>query len=302
VLAQLPRSAVTTFGPRGSEVPVTIAAETSATLTAPATAMLTDVSLAPSASMAVPSGASLTVPGGATVSSPDASAAGARQVKVGETIQVPPGTCIHVLAGSVMTVPGTSDITVDPGGTLLITRNENNENNENNGSNGSNRSLVIPSDAVAPLPGAKSAGDATLSYPVRIAVPAGAKITVTGIADIMLPRGTQSTVPYHRNRPLSAPHSLQVPPGSGVVITGNLAMVLVAAVITMFGIGAELGIIGVLAYDLSEATLTWRCWMLVAVALAAVLLVGYAASAIRATADPRPGSSLSAAQGTSFTL
>ena len=83
---------------------------------------------------------------------------------------------------------------------------------------------------------------------------------------------------------------------------GNLRMILGAGVLTMFGIGAEIGIAGVLAYGLSEASLPWRWGMLAVAGLVGLLAIAYSVTAIRAIADPRPGSSISATSGTSFTL
>ena len=58
------------------------------------------------------------------------------------------------------------------------------------------------------------------------------------------------------------------------MLVANLRVVLVTAVVTMFGMGAELGIAGVLAYGLSEATQSWRLAMLGGVALEPCLCSG----------------------------
>lgn len=158
---------------------------------------------------------------------------------------------------------------------------------------------ISSSDLVQPS-GAQ-AHDAHLRYPVRITTPGGAKITLVGVTDVTLPQGTSSTAPYRKKFDLPRERSLQVPPGSNVIF-GNLLMVLIAAIVTMFGIGAEIGIAGVLGYGLSEASQVWRSVMLGILGLVAVLVLFYAVTAIRALADPRPGSSISATGGTSFTL
>jgi len=82
----------------------------------------------------------------------------------------------------------------------------------------------------------------------------------------------------------------------------SLGTVLAAALMTMFGIGAELGIAGTLAFGLSGASGGWRWTMLAAIGLVAVLMLIYAVTAIGALANPEPGSSTSSAPGTSFTL
>ena len=80
-----------------------------------------------------------------------------------------------------------------------------------------------------------------------------------------------------------------------------MGMIIAANFITMFGIGAEIGIAGVLAY-FSEATQFWRVVMFCGIAVVAILVFVYAKTATRTMADPQPGSSLSAQAGTSFTL
>jgi hypothetical protein len=91
-------------------------------------------------------------------------------------------------------------------------------------------------------------------------------------------------------------------PQPGNVIVASLGTVLAAAIVTMFGIGAELGIVGTLAFGLSGASSGWRLIMLVATGLVAVLMLIYAVTATGALANPVPGSSTSATPGTSFTL
>jgi hypothetical protein len=76
---------------------------------------------------------------------------------------------------------------------------------------------------------------------------------------------------------------------------------LIANMVTMLGLGAELGIAGVLAY-FSEAATLGRIILMCAIAFVGLLVLTYARSATRAMADPQPGSSLSAQAGTSFTL
>ena len=124
---------------------------------------------------------------------------------------------------------------------------------------------------------------------------------MAGVADVTLPAGTKSRASYRAEAELRTERSLQVPPGSDVLF-GNLRMILGAAVLTMFGIGAEIGIAGVLAYGLSEASQPWRWTMLAVTGLVGLLTMAYSVTAIRAIADPRPGSSISATSGTSFTL
>jgi hypothetical protein len=124
---------------------------------------------------------------------------------------------------------------------------------------------------------------------------------VAGVVDVTLPAGTISRASYRAEARLVTERALQVPAGANVLF-GNLQMILAVAVVTMFGIGAEIGIAGVLAYGLSEAGQPWRVGMLAVIALVGLLTIAYAVTAIRAIADPRPGSSISSTSGTSFTL
>jgi hypothetical protein len=266
-----------------------VAGGSTTTLNPGARARLADVGTAPVAAIEVPSGASIAVPGGATVIVPAGDPGGRLQVKPGHSLQVPPGASIGVQGGAAMAIPGTADIGVRAGAVLVITAGEG--------------VFTMSGDDIVPASGAK-AGDARVRYPVRISAPGGAKITVSGVTDVALPAGTRSTAPYRGrgHSELLRERGLQVPPPGGSVIFATVGIVLAASILTMFGIGAEIGIAGVLAYGLSEASQAWRSVMLGVTALVAVLVLCYAVTAIRALADPRPGSSISATGGTSFTL
>jgi hypothetical protein len=266
-----------------------VAGGSTATLDPAAVARLADVGMAPAATIEVPSGASIAVPGGATVTALSGDRDGSQQVKPGQSLQVPSGLSIGVVGGTAMAIPGSTDIGVQAGAVLLLT--------------GANGSFTLPADDLTAADGGKPA-DARIRYPVRIAVTGGAKITVTGVTDVTLPPGTQSTAPYRRQErsELLRERGLQVPPPGGNVMFATVGIVLAAAVVTMFGIGAQIGIAGVLSYGLSEASQAWRWVMLCVSAIIAVLVLWYSVTAIRALADPRPGSSISATGGTSFTL
>jgi hypothetical protein len=291
--ARLPDGAAAQHGLPEAPGSFAIAGGTTATLNPDAAARLADVGVAPVASIDVPSGASITLPGGATVTGPSGDPGAPVhtpvQFKPGNSLQVPPGTSIGVPGGAAMAIPGTADIGVQAGAALVIT--------------GGEGTFTVPADGIVPPGGAKSA-DARVRYPVRIAAIGGAKITISGVTDVTLPAGTTSTAHYRsrKHSELSRERGLQVPPPGGNVLFATVGIVLAAAFVTMFGIGAEIGIAGVLAYGLSEASQVWRSVMLGVTAVVAVLILWYAVTAIRALADPRPGSSISATGGTSFTL
>ena len=91
------------------------------------------------------------------------------------------------------------------------------------------------------------------------------------------------------------------PPEADDTIIASLATVLVAAAVTMFGIGVEIGA-AIILVGLSDADLAERIIMTSGIALAAVLLLGYAVTAIGTLASPRRGSVLARPPDTSFTL
>jgi hypothetical protein len=252
-----------------------------------AVAPLVDLVKVPVAVITLPSGADLALPGGAAVPNPGDNPQEALHVKLGHTVHVPPHTRVSIRAGAVMTIPGASDITVNAQSTLVIDAD-------------AGHLAIAAEDIVVPEGG--KAADATRGYPVRMVAPGGAKLTVAGTGDVTLPAGTVSKALYRRDFPLRRERGLQVPQGASTTLFGNLRMILATAVITMFGIGAEIGIAAVLAYGLSEANEVWRSVMLGVTGLVALLVLAYAVTAVRAIADPRPGSSISATSGTSFTL
>jgi len=185
-----------------------------------------------------------------------------------------------------MAFPGTSDIGVQSGSTLEIQAPVG--------------TWTIPASD-QPVPWATPKPDDVLIwYPAHIDATGGAKITITGTADVTLPQHTVIAAPRRQTRTLPKERRLLSPQGTNLLVA-TMGMLVVANIFTMFGIGAELGIAGVLAY-FSEATQTWRVVMFCAIAAVAVLVFAYAQTATRAMADPQPGSSLSSQAGTSFTL
>jgi hypothetical protein len=241
----------------------------------------------------VPSGASITTSGDATVRG---NAGNQATVRSGCTYQIPAGSVIEVRAGvqaealqavPVMAFAGAADIGVRPGCTLAIKASVGTWTVQ-----GSDQ-LVLPWPKPAPA-------DVHIKYPAHIDVPDGAKITVTGTADVTFPPDTVIEAPRRGTYTLTKERRLLAPQGTNVLV-GNMGMIIAANFITMFGIGAELGIAGVLAY-FSEATQLCRVGMFCGIAVVAILVFVYAKTATRTMADPQPGSSLSAQAGTSFTL
>jgi hypothetical protein len=143
---------------------------------------------------------------------------------------------------------------------------------------------------------------------VSIAVGAdGAVVTVVGVADLMLPRRTEVITPASAapDLPGGPPPTGTLPrdsilkiPSAGNVMNADMRSVVPAAIVTMFGIGAELGILGVLAF-LSTGSVVIRACTIAVLALSALIVVGYAGSTTRSLADSGLGSALSASS-TSF--
>jgi hypothetical protein len=260
---------------------VTVLPGAVARLASDATAPLESVGEGPSVTIGVTSGAKITVPGGAIVSA-GGDGPPSRQVKAGHAILVPPASYIGVAGGASMSLPGDTNILVPGESTLTI--------------GGSAGSLTVAGDD-------QPAGedDVTFPYPAGITTAGGAEISVTGTADFSLPRDTVISAPLRPVSVLARDRDLQVPQGSNM-IAANLKLILVSLAVTMFGIGAELGIIGVLALGLSEASTTGLVLMGIAMLVVAAGAIIYAVTATRTLANPQPGSSMSATGGTSFTL
>jgi hypothetical protein len=142
--------------------------------------------------------------------------------------------------------------------------------------------------------------DVPLEQPLLIDATGGAKVTVTGTADISLRKGAVISATQRPCYPLPRDRQLQAPQGTNIIVA-NLSIILIVNLFTMFGIGAELGIAGVLA-GFSDATGFGRAAIFVGLAAVAILVIIYAITATRAMADPQPGSSISSQAGASFTL
>jgi hypothetical protein len=147
--------------------------------------------------------------------------------------------------------------------------------------------------------------------------PAGANISFLGQARVTVPARACVIAPTER-QPATAPDGTlhRVPrqskvaerveftlPRSGDVVAARMGTLLVASCLTVFGIGAEIGVIGwVLCFDLAVAPDYARWLSLIGGFAVAALLLVYGVLAIRSLADSRDGSPLANARNSSFML
>lgn len=136
-----------------------------------------------------------------------------------------------------------------------------------------------------------------------LTVPEGAKLSFTGLADITLPKDSRvSAVGESKNEVTLTEERTFGLPFAGEVIS-QLWSLLLASCFTMFGIGADLAIVGwVLGFDLAAAPMWGRALIAAVSAAAALIVVWYGVFAIRALADTRDGSVLSGRRDASFIL
>jgi hypothetical protein len=138
-------------------------------------------------------------------------------------------------------------------------------------------------------------------FPVRLTVHSGLKVTVTDVADLRLPVHTSVTTPHRRDFAISKERHLLLPQGTST-LAATMGMVLTAAFVTMFGVGAVIGTLGELAAYFSDASTVGHALLAAVAAGVFAFTLWYSVTAIRTLADPQPGSSISATPGTSFTL
>jgi len=233
----------------------------------------------------VAAGASITFPGGAKRNvndqQPDLLSSGA-SVSVpadslitvsGQPIAVATSTATVIAVRAESTITVTKDLTIAPG--------------------------AIVGQVPANPPANQAAGPVTAGTPIIVPA-AGAAVTVTGVADIELPEGTSITALGAARIKLPSVTHFKAPSGTNVIMA-DMRSVILAAVVTLFGIGAELGIVGILAGYLSAEALQARVIAVLVVAIMAVVTLWYAAATTRVLADSPRGSALNGDE-TSYTL
>jgi hypothetical protein len=251
------------------------------------------------ATITLPFGASIAVVGGATVKAPDGPDGGSEKarIKPGGSIPVPPGSVITVKSNAIMALPSGSVLAISRGARLTV----------------DTCCQIAPGDLAPPQAAQPGARQHIYSRPPRAAAPdpeiavgdlitltEGATATVTGVADIDLPKAV-ILAPGRRGMGLKPNTTLTVPSGANVMAAG-MGSVLPTAALTTLGAGAEIGLVAVLAAHYSTASGAGDVAAIVISAVVAAVLVLYGATSIRSLADPTAGTSLSSAAGTSFTL
>jgi hypothetical protein len=210
------------------------------------------------------------------------------RLETGSKIQVPPGSTIGIRSAHI-TLPGGADIFAQ-GKCIIDIRN-------------SNGRLAVKGTGI-PAPQSAKSQEVAQRFPVMVAGLDGAQITVNGVARVTLPERTKFTAPFREEGvlPLSPEwRTFRWPQGSNSFI-GTMGMAILAGIVTMIGIGVELGTAGVLAVGLSEASTFGRWAAFVILFVVGIFTLIYSITAIRTLADPQPGSSMSNSAGTSFTL
>jgi hypothetical protein len=281
------------------------------------------VLLSPDGAVKIKKGHAATMisPAGATISFAGGGAFGTTHIKAGGSIPVPPGSKVRIIRGT-MALWGTSDITVSPGCKLSISKATEIKGSDVKAASsgagerdpvgaqtaGSERPAAIPpiEELLLRLFGMQQekAASAPDDTPVRkgevITATQGAKITVTGTADIKLPR-TSEIETKGQSRQLETSELLSVPAGTKV-IAADMRALLPTAALTLFGIATLLGLLTVLVGLFSDADLSGRVVTFVAGVLLVAGVLIYGVVANRSLAEPTPGSSLSAESTSSFTL
>jgi len=249
---------------------------------------LGEISRGPRTDICASSGATITVPWGATACHQSREHPRACHVQADSKIQIPACSRISIMARKIA-LPGGSDVTVHGTSVLRIGSPD-------------------PAVTLFTIPGSDittshddPSDDLDLPYPVYIMPAAGAKITVNGMAHVTVPAGLRVTAPYRDNFCLSPERThFQLPQGADS-LAGTVIMVIVAALVTMFGIGAQIGIAATLV-GLSQANVLGRAIMGLLLLGAMAFTLRYSVTAIGALVDPQPGSTMSTTAGTSFTL
>lgn len=265
---------------------VTVAAGDTATLGENATAEVDTVSYGGEKrvpTVSVPSGAEIRVAGGVTVdiygADPKPDDQQSIQIPARCTVQVPPGSDIKILAARAVELPGGSDLLIRGQSVFKIEKDD--------------TVLTITGGDSTPdlqehnfTDNSAAQSDLTLRLPVRVIAYADAKITVTGAANVFIPREMRiSKSTQRKDVPLRSDRSIQLPQSSTALIA-PLHLVIVPTLVTILGIGAEIGLVGVLAIRLSDASPFGRAIAWIALVAVVISTLYYSTTAIRSATEP----------------
>jgi len=235
---------------------------------------------APALRVALPAGGSLSLPAASHWPRPGQTV---YHLASAARVPIPPGIDrVAEFRGGWISLPGDATIAITADCTISI-----------------NADLSVPAPAPWSVAGAAPGAVTVPAHTPITAGPDGAAVRLAGVADVTLPRGTQVVTPTTPAAPVTRESTLKLP-AAGNMIKADMRSVAPAAALTMFGIGAQLGILGVLGYDLSAATSAVRTGSFAALITIALIVLLYAALTTRTLADAKPGSALSAS-ATSFT-
>ncbi len=249
----------------------------------------------------VPSGGKVVVPWGASVTDQH----GAKTtIKAGATITVPPSADINV-SGAPLAFSSGSDVLMQGSGTLTFTH--------------SGPPFTLPDgigEYQADVPDDGQAEQRWVmchGFPRRVThrpvivqevtVDGGATITVSGVAEVTLAPGAQVSAPGRKQPIKLSRRRMEFRwPETANSLVGTMWMMITTALVTVFGIGAELGIAWELGTRLSDASPGGHNWVAAIIWALAICAQAYSVTALCTMANPQPGSSMSATPGTSFTL
>jgi hypothetical protein len=205
--------------------------------------------------IAAPAGAVITFPGGAQASR----LSGVQSlVQPGAAVSVPPGGVITVASGARVALAAAEKKMIVVGGVSVTPVNA---EPTSGGGPAARSGAVVASEAEI------GASDATIVFP--------------GTAELRMPKGTELTV--HGGRRILRRQTTFLAPGWPRFVSAAMFSVILAAMVTMFGIGAELGLVVVLAGMLADATT--KITVFIVVALIFVIALAYAVLVFRLFMD-----------------
>ena len=220
------------------------------------------------------------VPSGATLTFPS------RDADAKDPVPVSPGT-IRIGADIPVVLPGDDTMVLKGPGDGLTVR-------------------TVQTTGVAQPPGGRVEVMSPVTVPgrpfpfvtIKVAGFASVKLPGTTTARFLVPGGEESRFEERR---FGRGIWVRIPQGDNVIAVG-FGPLIAAALVTLFGIGAELGIFGVLAFSLSDRTTAVRWTALGLIVFMALVVVGYAIATTTALVAKSPGSALAPDSSTAAVL